>query len=135
MPMSGFGQPARRVTGFDPGSLGGRLVGGPDPRVLGSYKKGTDYVPKTGLYKLHEGEAVKTKEENMEHTPEEKQHFARAMHKLHGGALHRHFGIPEDETIPESKKEEAAHSDNSHVAAMGRLALAMSHWKRDGHKA
>ncbi len=34
-------------------------------KPLGSFKEGTDYVPKTGLYKLHEGEAVKTKEENM----------------------------------------------------------------------
>jgi hypothetical protein len=30
-----------------------------------SYKEGTDYVPKTGTYKLHEGEAVVPKEENM----------------------------------------------------------------------
>jgi hypothetical protein len=34
-------------------------------RPLGSFKTGTDYVPKTGMYKLHEGEAVKTKEENV----------------------------------------------------------------------
>ena len=34
-------------------------------KPLASFKEGTDYVPKTGLYKLHEGEAVKTKEENM----------------------------------------------------------------------
>jgi hypothetical protein len=33
-------------------------------KPLGSFKRGTDYVPKTGVYKLHEGEAVKTKEEN-----------------------------------------------------------------------
>jgi hypothetical protein len=33
-------------------------------KPLGSYKHGTDYVPKTGIYKLHEGEAVKTKDEN-----------------------------------------------------------------------
>jgi hypothetical protein len=34
-------------------------------KPLGSYKDGTDYVPKTGNYKLHEGEAVKSKKENM----------------------------------------------------------------------
>lgn len=34
-------------------------------KPLGSYKKGTDYVPKTGVYKLEEGEAVKTKKENV----------------------------------------------------------------------
>src|ERR1017187_5038563 len=31
---------------------------------LGNYKKGTPYVPKTGNYKLHEGEAVIPKEKN-----------------------------------------------------------------------
>ena len=66
---------------------------------------------------------------NMEHSPEEKAHFSRAMHKLHGGALHRHFGIPEGEPIPMAKKEEAANSSNPHVAAMGRMAVAMHGWK------
>jgi len=65
----------------------------------------------------------------MEHSPEEKAHFARGMHKLHGGALHRHFGIPEDQPIPMEKKQEAANSDNPHVAAMGRMAVAMHGWK------
>ena len=64
----------------------------------------------------------------MEHTPEEKQHFARSMHKLHGGALHRHLGIPEGNPIPREKKEEAARSSNPHVAAMGRMAVAMHGW-------
>ena len=64
-----------------------------------------------------------------EHSPAEKAHFSRAMHKLHGGALHRHFGIPEDQPIPMAKKEEAANSSNKHVAAMGRMAKAMAGWK------
>lgn len=64
----------------------------------------------------------------MEHSAKEKAHFSRAMHKLHGGALHRHFGIPEDKPIPMEKKEEAANSDNPHVAAMGRMAVAMHGW-------
>lgn len=109
-------------------------------KPLGSYKDGTNYVPKTGVYTLHEGEKVVPKEENehadnaveeaMEnHSPEEKAHFHRAMSKLHGGALHRHLGIPEDQPIPMAKKQEAANSDNPHVAAMGRLAVAMSGWK------
>jgi hypothetical protein len=63
-----------------------------------------------------------------EHSPEEKSHFARSMHKLHGGALHRHFGISEDSPIPMEKKEEASHSSNPHVAAMGRMAVAMHGW-------
>jgi hypothetical protein len=63
-----------------------------------------------------------------EHSPSEKTHFARGMHKLHGGALHRHLGIPEGEPIPMDKKQEAANSDNPHVAAMGRMAVAMHGW-------
>ncbi|MFA5387218.1 MAG: tape measure protein, partial [Candidatus Paceibacterota bacterium] len=34
--------------------------------VLGSYARGTDYVPKTGIYELHEGERVITREINRE---------------------------------------------------------------------
>ena len=67
-----------------------------------------------------------------EHTSEEKSHFARSMHKLHGGALHRHLGIPEDQPIPMEKKQAAANSDNPHVAAMGRMAVAMHGWKHKG---
>jgi len=63
-----------------------------------------------------------------DHSPQEKQHFHRAMAKLHAGALHEHFGIAKDQPIPMEKKEEAAHSDNPHVAAMGRLAVAMHGW-------
>jgi hypothetical protein len=69
---------------------------------------------------------------NVEHSPEEKAHFHRAMSHLHGGALHRHLGIPEGQPIPMAKKQEAANSDNPHVAAMGRMAVAMHGWK---HKA
>jgi len=50
------------------------------------------------------------------------------MSKLHEGGLHDHFGMKHDEPIPMAKKEEAAHSDNPHVAAMGRLAVAMHGW-------
>lgn len=67
-----------------------------------------------------------------EHTPQEKSEFHRAMGKLHSGALHRHFGISEDSPIPMEKKEEAARSDNPHVAAMGRMAVAMHGWKHKG---
>jgi hypothetical protein len=34
-------------------------------KPLGSFKSGTDYVPKTGNYQLHEGEKVVPKKENM----------------------------------------------------------------------
>lgn len=64
-----------------------------------------------------------------EHTPKEKAHFRRAMHHLHHGALHRALGVPEGEPIPLAKKEEAANSSNPHMAAMGRLAVAMHGWK------
>lgn len=65
-----------------------------------------------------------------EHTPEEKAHFHRAMSKLHAGGLHDHFGMAHDKPIPMEKKEEAAHSENPHVAAMGRMAVAMAGWKK-----
>jgi hypothetical protein len=104
-------------------------------KPLGSFKKGTDSVPKTGVYKVHEGEKiVAAKDNKMEHSPEEKAHFHRAMHHLNDGALHRHLGIPEDQPIPMEKKQEAANSDNPHVAAMGRMAVAMHGWKHLGKK-
>jgi hypothetical protein len=113
------------------------------------YHTGVDSVPHTGLAVLKKGEKVVRAEDNpdnpnnldeeksvdgdedkqMEHSPSEKQHFHRAMGKLHGGALHRHFGIPEDQPIPMEKKQEAANSDNPHTAAMGRMAVAMHGWK------
>jgi hypothetical protein len=37
----------------------------PSSFALDSYAKGTNYVPKTGLYQLHEGEAVLTVEDNL----------------------------------------------------------------------
>lgn len=65
----------------------------------------------------------------MEHTPQEKKHFNRAMQHLNAGGLHRALGYNEDEKIPLDEKEKAAHSDNPHMAAMGRLAVAMHGWK------
>ena len=62
--------------------------------------------------------------------PTERHSFHRAMAHLNHGALHRHLGIPEGETIPEEKKEEAAESSNPHVSKMGHLAMAMSHWHK-----
>jgi hypothetical protein len=35
-------------------------------KPLGSFEKGTSHVPKTGVYKLHEGEAVIPKDKNMD---------------------------------------------------------------------
>ncbi len=64
-----------------------------------------------------------------EHSPEEKAHFHRAMGHLHAGALHRHLGVSEDKPLSMEQKQEAASSSNKHVAAMGRLALAMHGWK------
>lgn len=34
------------------------------PEIIRSFKTGTDYVPRTGFYQLHEGEAVIPKEQN-----------------------------------------------------------------------
>jgi hypothetical protein len=65
----------------------------------------------------------------VEHTPEEKSHFHRAMSHLNQGGLHRHLGIPEGQPIPLDKKQEAANSDNPHVRKMGVMAVAMHGWK------
>jgi hypothetical protein len=106
------------------------IVGGSNVAVkpvLGSFKHG-GVVPKTGTYKLHEGEEVKSMADK--YSPKERHSFHRAMSHLNGGALHRHFGIPEGEPIPEEKKQEAANSDNPHVAKMGHMALAMAKWHK-----
>jgi hypothetical protein len=105
------------------------------------YDKGGDVKAGKGKHQLailKDGEKVLTPEQakeydkgkNMaEHSPEEKAHFHRAMGKLHKGALHEHFGIAADKPIPLEKKQEAANSSNKHVAAMGRMAVAMHGWK------
>jgi len=111
------------------------------------YHTGVDSIPKTGLAVVKKGEKIIAAEHNpdnpdnknaveqaidgddkVEHTPEEKAHFHRSMAKLHEGGLHDHFGMKHDEPIPMEKKQEAANSDNPHVAAMGHMAVAMAHW-------
>lgn len=52
-----------------------------EKQALASYKKGTDYVPKTGNYKLHEGEAVLTKEQNSDRG-EGKRKKKKHLHKV-----------------------------------------------------
>jgi hypothetical protein len=64
-----------------------------------------------------------------EHSPEEKAHFHRAMSKLHTGGLHRALGVSEDKPLTMEQKEKAAASPNKHMAAMGRMAVAMHGWK------
>lgn len=53
----------------------------------------------------------------------------RAMHHLRKGGLHRALGVPEGETIPQSKIEAATHSKNEHVAHMARFAKTMGKFK------
>lgn len=60
----------------------------------------------------------------------ERHSFHRSMAHLNHGALHRHLGIPEGETIPEDKLEEASNSDNPHVQKMANMAKAMRGWKK-----
>lgn len=54
-------------------------------------------------------------------------HHRVVMH-LHKGGLHRALGIPEGETIPKERIEEATHSKNEHVAKMAHLAQTMASW-------
>lgn len=73
----------------------------PDPNAIRSFKKGTDYVPKTGTYKLHEGEAVIPKEKNMmanpikdsvmgEKKPKKEIKEIRTRKAKSGGYIHEH---------------------------------------------
>src|SRR5271166_6100578 len=87
-------------------------------KPLGSFKNGTDYVPKTGVYKLHEGEAVKTAKENSmdpmalvpgrsEEKPKKEVHEIRTRKAKSGGFIHEHH-----HTRPEHHKmEEHASAD------------------------
>ena len=50
------------------------------------------------------------------------------MH-LQNGGLHRALHIPEDQTIPQDRLEEAKNSKNPHVAKMASLAHTMESWK------
>lgn len=99
--------------------------------LKGSFKDGGT-AHEDGLYRLHKGEKVIPMAD--EHSAAERHSFHRAMHHLNKGALHRHFGIPEGEPIPTAKKQEAANSDNPHVAKMGHMALAMENWHKGKSK-
>jgi hypothetical protein len=109
------------------------------PGKTPSYKHGTDYVPKTGLAKLHKGEAVLPKDEAEQHRQEKRMshthtdtvqlsHHRVVMH-LHKGGLHRALGVPEGTVIPKEKIEAAKNSKNPHVAKMAELAHTMASWK------
>jgi len=87
-------------------------------KPLASFKHGTDYVPKTGVYKLHEGEAVKTAEENKmdpmalvpgrsEEKPKKVVHEIRTRKAKTGGFIHEHH-----HTHPEHHKMEEHASPN-----------------------
>jgi hypothetical protein len=64
-----------------------------------------------------------------EHSSEERAHFHRAMSHLHTGGLHRALGVAEDKPLSMEQKKHAAASSNPHMAAMGRLAVAMHGWR------
>ena len=105
------------------GKSGDAVDGGALPKADDSGADEAQDAPKPQVY--DKGGKV-----NMgEYSGQEKSEFHRAMSHLHGGALHRHFGIPEDQPIPMAKKQEAANSDNPHVAKMGHMAVAMHSWK------
>lgn len=54
----------------------------------------------------------------------------RAIHHMRKGGLHRALGVPEDETIPESKIEAATHSENEHVRHMANFAKTLKGFKK-----
>ena len=87
---------------------------------------------------LKDGERVLTPEQNKdyekgkgvvgEHSPEERAHFHRALSSISKGGLHRSLGVDESKPLSMEQKEKAAKSENPHIAAQGRLAVAMAHW-------
>jgi hypothetical protein len=54
----------------------------------------------------------------------------RAINHMRRGGLHRALGVPEDETIPESKIEAATHSSNSHIQHMANFAKTLKGFKK-----
>lgn len=99
-------------------------------KPLGSYKSGTPYVPETGVYKLHEGEAVVPKEKNTMNAtdamagitgkakPPKKIHKI-TTHKSDDGKMihthqHHHPAHHPDETHVSNNMKEAT----DHMAAM-----------------
>lgn len=99
-------------------------------KPLGSFKQGTSHVPKTGVYKLHEGEAVIPKEKNTMNAadamagitgkakPPKKIHKI-TTHKSDDGKLihthqHHHAAHHPDETHVSNNMKEAT----DHMAAM-----------------
>lgn len=94
-----------------------------DLKPLGSFKTGTDYVPKTGMYKLHKGEAVKTKDENMTDWTKgitgggkkPKKEIKRITHtKMHDGKIHTTHEHHHPEHHPD---EHFAHDDTAALAS------------------
>ena len=97
-------------------------------RPLGSFKKGTSHVPKTGIYKLHEGEAVIPKEKNMdsvkdkmisslggdEKKPKKEVKEIRTRKGKSGGYIHEHHHThPEHHPMEEhTSKDSAAMHDH-----------------------
>ena len=104
------------------------------------YHRGVDYVPKTGPAILQKGEAVLKKQdaEKMRQgksmaQPDNKETVHLSKHRvvmhLNKGGLHRALHIPEDQTIPQDRLEEAKNSKNPHVRQMANLAHTMESWK------
>lgn len=91
---------------------------GPKSASPNSFKDG-GIVKKTGLALVHEGETIVPKDAaEGTHNGLSKHRVLR--HILRGG-LHRAIGFKEGDVIPDDKLDEAAGSENPHVAAMAKL--------------
>lgn len=95
----------------------------PDTASPNSFKHG-GVVQKTGVALVHKGETVipahKTEDVNLSHH--------RVVMHLNKGGLHRAMGIPEGQTIPKDRLEEARKSKNPHMREMANLAHSMASW-------
>lgn len=101
-------------------------------KPLGSFKKGTNYVPKTGVYKLHEGEKVVTAEDNKMNPYSKVTEGAKKPKKVvksihtrrasSGGWIHEHHHTepahhPMEEHTTAAKNDMLSHMDE-HAGSM-----------------
>jgi hypothetical protein len=100
-------------------------------KPLGSYKHGTDYVPKTGSYILHEGEKVVPKKDNpvanpyalvgAEHKRPKKEIKSITHHMTHDGKIihtHKHHSSlhPDEQHVSNNMSEMISHLQK-HIGA------------------
>lgn len=86
-------------------------------RGLDSYATGTPYVPRTGLYQLHEGERVVTKEENRNYSSNHTVNVGGITINVNGGANAEKLADELDYALAQKYKYGRSHLANAMGAA------------------